>query len=229
VISFLVVLLLIAACVAFGVQVARWRAERQVVDYDLPPLVIPLTAGAEWQSDAPSARQSFDSRFARPDVQHIEQTLARVDAGDVAVVERPAVQPLAVPHDEWTDAPAHTVRFRRPADEAVQLLPGRLEVLAGDSAQQEIRFVRVPGEQPQLILGREPGPAPQHVTLHSSTVSRRHARLSYSDGRWTVVNLSQTNPVVVNDEALPAGASGRPLADGDRIELGEVVLRFCAH
>jgi pSer/pThr/pTyr-binding forkhead associated (FHA) protein len=101
-------------------------------------------------------------------------------------------------------------------------------VIAGDSAQQEIRFVRVPGEQPQLILGREPGPAPQHVVLHSSTVSRRHARLFFSDGRWSVVNLSQTNPVVVNDEALPPDGPGRPLVDGDRIELGEVVLRFCA-
>ena len=34
--------------------------------------------------------------------------------------------------------------------------------------------------------------------------------------------------VVVNDEALSRKGSSRPLADGDRVELGEVILRFHA-
>jgi len=69
----------------------------------------------------------------------------------------------------------------------------------------------------------------QHVTLQSSTVSRQHARLAYSNGRWAVANLSQTNPVIVNDEELSGADNERALVDGDRIELGEVVLRFHAH
>jgi hypothetical protein len=44
-----------------------------------------------------------------------------------------------------------------------------------------------------------------------------------------VANLSQTNPVIVNDEELSGVDRERPLVDGDRIELGEVVLRFHAH
>lgn len=120
-----------------------------------------------------------------------------------------------------------TMFFRRPVERPVQLLPGRLEVVAGEPRHKEIRLVRVPGEAPEVILGREPVDAPGRVALHSPTVSRRHARLAYTDGAWTVANLSRTNPLVVNDAALPLERE-RPLADGDRLELGEVVLRFRA-
>ena len=123
---------------------------------------------------------------------------------------------------------SETVRFHRPNDDLVQLLPGHLEVLAGDTRHQEIRFVRVQGQQPHLILGRNPGRSPQHISLNSSTVSRQHARLAFAGGKWAVANLSKTNPVVVNDEELANGDGERPLSDGDRIELGEVVLRFHA-
>jgi hypothetical protein len=121
---------------------------------------------------------------------------------------------------------SETIRFRRPSDEPIQILPGRLEVVSGEPRHREIRFVRVPGEPAQLIVGREPGRSPQHVTLESHTVSRRHARFAFNNGRWAIENLSQTNPVVVNDEDLPDSAGERPLADGDKIELGEVVLRY---
>jgi hypothetical protein len=126
-------------------------------------------------------------------------------------------------------ASTETVHFRRPSDEALQLLPGRLEVLSGLVLPREIRFVRVPGERAEVILGREPGISPQNVSLPSSTVSRQHARLDFSDGRWSLTNLSHTNPVVVNDETLSNIQGHRALVDGDRIELGDVVLRFCAH
>jgi len=119
-----------------------------------------------------------------------------------------------------------TVRFRRPTDDAVQVLPGRLEVVAGEPYHKEIRFVRRPGEQPEVILGRDFDGSPGHVELQSKTVSRRHARLAFANGQWRVANLSQTNPIVVNDEALAAGNGERTLADGDCLELGEVVLRF---
>jgi pSer/pThr/pTyr-binding forkhead associated (FHA) protein len=123
-------------------------------------------------------------------------------------------------------ANSETVRFLRPGEEPVQILPGRLEVLSGDPKHREIRFVRSPGEPAELILGREPGRSPQTVALDSDTVSRRHAKFAYSNGRWAVTNLSRTNPVVVNDVRLPDNSIERPLADGDRVELGEVVLRF---
>jgi hypothetical protein len=148
--------------------------------------------------------------------------------------QRLATEDLAAVASETVSNPAQpasteTVHFRRPSDEALQVLPGRLEVLSGLALPREIRFVRVPGERPEVILGREPGSSPQHVSLPSSTVSRQHARLDFSDGRWSVSNLSHTNPVVVNDETLSNIQGHRALVDGDRIELGEVVMRFCAH
>lgn len=154
-------------------------------------------------------------------------------AGAPAPAARASPPPATRPDDAVAAAPAAetgdtaTVQFRRPVEHAVQLLPGRLEVVAGERRHKEIRLVRVPGERPEVVLGREQVDTPGHVALQSSTVSRRHARLVYADGRWIVANLSQTNPVVVNDEAL-AIEHERTLADGDRLELGEVVLRFHA-
>ncbi len=122
-----------------------------------------------------------------------------------------------------------TVVFRRPVDDATELLPGRLKVMAGEKGREDIRFVGIPGERAQIVLGRETGPPQKVITLHSPTVSRRHAQMEFVDGRWRIVNLSRTNPVMVNDEILPAGrGTVRLLSDGDRIELGEVVLRFSA-
>ena len=143
--------------------------------------------------------------------------------------ERSIGIPTTADTESQVAATSETVRFQRPNDDVVQLLPGHLEVLSGDTRHQEIRFVRVQGQQPQLILGRNPGRSPQHISLNSSTVSRQHARLAFSGGRWAVANLSKTNPVVVNDQELTNVDGERQLADGDRIELGEVVLRFHAH
>jgi predicted component of type VI protein secretion system len=45
---------------------------------------------------------------------------------------------------------------------------------------------------------------------------------------WYLVNLSSTNPVIVNEEALPTGGKATILTDGDRIEMGAVVFVFHA-
>jgi hypothetical protein len=132
----------------------------------------------------------------------------------------------ALPLDGVHDT-SETLRFYRPGEHTVQLLPGRLVVVAG-AGHREIRFVRIPGQPPHLILGREAGSSPAHVGLGSPTVSRRHARLDYANGQWEIRNLSQTNPLVVNDELSDTDVA-RPLVDGDRLELGEVVLRFHSH
>jgi hypothetical protein len=132
----------------------------------------------------------------------------------------------ALPLDGIHDT-SETLRFFRPGEHTVQLLPGRLVVVAG-AGHREIRFVRIPGQPPHLILGREPGSSPAYVGLGSPTVSRRHARLDYANGQWEIRNLSRTNPLVVNDEPSDSDVA-RPLVDGDRLELGEVVLRFHSH
>lgn len=219
---FVVAILILAMAAAAAVSIIRWRAGRRTA-YTPIPLVFPMNSGIAWESTMsaappPPTAPTAPSSFAPP-------AGAPVRASEV----RSASMPLSVDRDSQVPVNSETVRFVRPTDEVVQLLPGHLEVLSGDTRHQEIRFVRVAGQQPHLILGRNPGRSPQHVALNSSTVSREHARLAYSGGKWMVANLSKTNPVVVNDQELTNLDGERQLADGDRIELGEVVLRFHAH
>jgi len=214
-----VAMLLIAAAAAAGVPILRWWADRRFSMRELPPLVIPFRDAADV-----SSIDAFNIVPRRPKVRREE--IVRVEpvvrADEVVRVEEFAPYEL----EEQQPEPNETVRFRRPVEEPVQLLPGRLEVLAGEPQQHEIRFVRIPGEPMELILGRESGPSAQHVALKSSTVSRRHARFEFSNGHWAVNNLSKTNPVVINDQELSHTDAARYLMDGDRLELGEVVLRF---
>lgn len=222
------VILLIAAVIGAVVLVAivvsnrSLRAHRRYV-----PLVVPVRT----QPVEPIIRAGAAHVVAPVEV--VEATI-EPEAATATTVQAPVE--AVVFHDTQVESRtksakyAETVRFRRPSEEPVQLLPGRLEVLSGESKHREIRFVRVPGEPLQLVVGRDPGvPSPRHVALQSSTVSRQHARFEFSEGKWAVANLSRTNPVIVNDEHLTDTSGERTLADGDRIELGEVVLRFRAH
>jgi hypothetical protein len=219
-----VALLLLAVVAAAAVSIKRWRAARGAA-YAPIPLVFPMNSGIAWETTYSGqpvqavGPEAAPNKFAPP---------AAVQPPTRSARERSVDIPLSMDSENLVPVSAETVRFHRPNEDVVQLLPGHLEVLAGDSRHQEIRFVRVQGQQPQLILGRNPGRSPQHISLNSSTVSRQHARLAFAGGKWAVANLSKTNPVVVNDEELGNGDGERPLADGDRIELGEVVLRFHA-
>lgn len=108
-------------------------------------------------------------------------------------------------------------------DATLQLWPGRLEPLNG--ADQEIRFIRTPGSN-RFTFGRSKGPAHSHIQLLAATASRMHAYMIIEDGRWRIGNMSQTNRVLVNGDPLESTDADRWLADGDRIELGEVGFIF---
>jgi len=123
-------------------------------------------------------------------------------------------------------APAANVRPMPPVGGTLQMLPGRLVIVEGEEAGRELRFVRL-GSNPQSVtVGRNAGRPYEHVQLRAQTVSRLHARLQYDEGRWSVENLSRTNPLVVNGRAVAAGAAPQVLAEGDVVEVGEVLLRF---
>jgi len=150
----------------------------------------------------------------------------------------------ALPNDPIAGAAVEgaSMRYWRPADGTLQFLPGRLEVIAGRDAGQEIRFVRTPGpDGARVTFGRAEGAPYRHVQLREPTVSRTHARMTLeavsSNGpdsaasapRWRLENLSATNPVVVNGKPLASDDSEScsvVLDEGDRIEMGEVVFRF---
>lgn len=187
----------------------------------LPFLIIPTSNGngaapippARVQSDLPwQPRGDAPSRWADP---------AQVTSYAPAAIATPD----EVSEEEIVGA--QTVVFRHPSDEPMQILPGHLEIVAGEPARDDLRFFGRLGEPVRITLGREAGSPQRTITLHSPTVSRRHARMEFVDGRWQITNLSRTNPVLVNERMLAAdGSVPCVLAEGDRIELGEVVLRF---
>jgi hypothetical protein len=118
---------------------------------------------------------------------------------------------------------------QRAVDGTLQFLPGRMEIVEGRDVGQEIRFVRQPGAaQTEVTFGRGEGAPYRHVQLHEPTVSRLHAKVTLEDKRWRLTNLSRTNPVVVNGTPLEGEGSSHLLSDGDRVEMGEVALRFRA-
>ena len=122
-----------------------------------------------------------------------------------------------------TGSASKVVHTIPPMDGTLQFLPGRLEVIDGDTPGRDMRFVRTWGEIPEITFGRVTGPPYRHIQLRSQTVSRQHARMQYVDGRWKLTNLSQTNPVIINGEALGTRRTAqRVLRDGDQIEMGEV-------
>lgn len=153
-----------------------------------------------------------------------------VSDGDGATVEH--AQDHAEEHADGTAKWAPSAAPAAPG-RTVQFLPGRLEVVQGRGLLgQELRFVRPErsGERAVVTFGRGEGAPYRHVQLKVPTVSRLHARLSLEagSGTWMLENLSSTNPVAVNGVELHAGDAPRPLADGDRVEMGEVVFTYRA-
>jgi hypothetical protein len=157
-------------------------------------------------------------------------------------------EPSEVVPDPVGDAvESSSVRYWRPADGTLQFLPGRLEIAAGRDVGQEIRFVRTAGpDGARVTFGRAEGAPYRHVQLREPTVSRAHAEMTFhqsvpalngsgprgtngTPAHWRLENLSSTNPVTVNGRALDSrGGPGASviLADGDRIEMGEVAFIF---
>jgi hypothetical protein len=120
----------------------------------------------------------------------------------------------------------HGLRFSVPAEGTLQFLPGRFEIGSGMDAGREIRFVQVPGPHGmEVTFGRSEGELYRHIQLRDKTVSRQHARMQLRDSKWYLVNLSQTNPVVWNGSELAHDVE-QVLADGDRIDMGEVQFTF---
>jgi len=61
------------------------------------------------------------------------------------------------------------------------------------------------------------------LQFEESSLSRHHAKLALSDGRWKIFDLGSSNGTFVNGVMVPAGTV---LTDGDEIRLGELALQF---
>lgn len=80
--------------------------------------------------------------------------------------------------------------------------------------------ISTPLSSPLLILGSDSSCG---LCIKDPTVNARHARIESRGDVWTIRDLHSTQGVFVNDTRV----NDAPLADLDRIRLGEAVLLFC--
>ena len=71
----------------------------------------------------------------------------------------------------------------------------------------------------QLVIGRDPT---NDLRTGDSTVSARHARLSFHHGQWWAQDLDSRNGTFLNGEPLSEPLA---LADGDELRCGAVVYQ----
>lgn len=72
-----------------------------------------------------------------------------------------------------------------------------------------------------LVVGRDPS---SDVMINSDLVSRQHAKFMTHDDATLLVDLDSTNGTYVNDDRIRQ----RALADGDRVAIGKVVMKYLA-
>lgn len=232
-------LILAAVFAVAALLVAVWRLRRRRHRNKLHgPIALlgPLISSANRPLPRPTlarGMQAVRSQSATPPYEPFQQPLSQPMYAPAPPPPEPATPPAGIPrvngHGGNGDGDAPQ-KVQRPAERTLQFLPGRLEVVAGAKGLgSEIRFVRTGGPDGSTItIGRSEGPAYRHIQLDVPTVSRRHAHMRWDGSRWSLTNLSATNPVSINGVALPGEGTAIDLVDGDRVEMGEVTFRFHA-
>ena len=102
---------------------------------------------------------------------------------------------------------------REPAPQLVAQDDSRQGWLIGSTAEVAL----LPGEN---IIGREGDGV---ILVKSSTVSRRHARLTLDAAGAMVEDLGSKNGTYVNDRRIEGST---PVADGDQIRIGSLLFTF---
>jgi PPM family protein phosphatase len=241
-------LVIVLAAIALGVRKKRARRRASRGYGPAPFLVFPVdsrrrpgerarTDGGSASAGAARVPSPTASRTAVADRSAPAPAPPRNDSPDPSTragtpadwIASAVARPAAL---EPTASPSPATPSSTEPDGTLQLLPGRLEITSdrgvtgAHKGQREIRFVRVPGMQPEMTFGRAEGDPYRHVQLDAPTASRLHATLRFSGRRWRIRNDSSTNPTRVNGISLDGASTFQELDDGDRIEMGEVSFRF---
>jgi hypothetical protein len=223
-------LLLLLALVAAGVgSLLYWRRSSARLHHrsSIPPLLFPAAPASKPRNVRPAVIAAPGPAFGAAGSPLVAPAPApafgAAGPSPLAAAPMPAEPAPTKSPDSLVDG--QTIRFHQPVDGTLQILPGRLEVVAGADSGHCIRFVRAGGAA-EVTFGRSEGPPYRHIQLRAPTVSRQHAQMKFDHAGWSIANLSQTNPVVVNGEELRRAESARPLKDGDRIEMGEIAFVF---
>jgi hypothetical protein len=121
-----------------------------------------------------------------------------------------------------------TIKMHAPPPGTLKILPGRLEITAGDDVVKEIRFYRAQGQStPEVTFGRAAGAPFTHIQLKPMTVSSRQAKMTFINKQWVLTNFAaeSSNPTRYNGQPLPVEGE-TVLQEGDKVEMGEVEMIF---
>jgi hypothetical protein len=136
------------------------------------------------------------------------------EAGSSAVYGTPHLVPDS-PYPAFAGHDGHTSAQPEPGTSTVAGLPTVVELPR--SPVPALRLVTGDSVTETRVSGARAGRGPVELKLpEMPTVSREHARFTFSDGRWWIVNLGR-NGLAVNGTAL---AGRQPLRDGDSIRWG---------
>jgi hypothetical protein len=248
------VLAVIVAITLLVVRVLRWRRDIALRRHGAPVLVMPLSNPDQPSAPRPSIpRQEWPDHRVSPAA--VRRITPRSPASVRTITPTTVYDPLPsepdvmiVPDEDITvstgpfrpsearpgSPSAHLVegaqvRFFRAEEGTLEFLPGRLEIVQGEDVGQEIHFARPVGDGDVTVtFGRSEGPPLRHVQLLDPTVSRQHARMTFTGQHWHLSNLSTTNAVLLNGAPLPDHGVSITLQDGDRLEMGAVMFVFHA-
>ncbi|HVX30610.1 MAG TPA: MMPL family transporter, partial [Nitrolancea sp.] len=92
-------------------------------------------------------------------------------------------------------------------------LTGRLRLVQGSYGVETIDL----STARPLTIGRDDG---NDIQLLDTRVSRRHARIEYSEGQFVIIDLESANGILVNGQRIDPDPDRLALHDGDLIEIG---------
>ncbi len=148
------------------------------------------------------------------------------------LLKRPFVLEQPPPRSSAPEGPAPAdyldsgfVRMGRPPEGTLKILPGRFSVEDGDRLVDLHIFRTTGADRVETTVGRAPGDPYRHIQLKPLSVSAEQAKFVFENRAYSIVNLTDVNPTLVNGEVLQKGASRR-LVDEDRVEFGEVAMTY---
>lgn len=127
------------------------------------------------------------------------------------------IDPAQLVGDLHLRAPRSSLRTR--LSSTMSTVIGRFENAFGvEGVESTLLALDWTGDPQELVLGRS---SRCDVVLSDPSVSRRHARLLFRDGKWVLQDLASTNGTLVNDRRV-----GRcELRPGDLVLVGDARLR----
>ena len=105
--------------------------------------------------------------------------------------------------------------------ERANLPTGSALLVVKRGALEGVRYPLDSGESSPITIGRAPD---SMIFLDDVTVSRRHAKLTYSPLGWTIIDVGSLNGTYVNRVRVDSSA----LVDQDEVQVGKYRFAFLA-